>query len=180
MAYAPRMNILEAERIKIVTVSLLVVGRGRGGLAETGFFEMLGRWELEMFRYRYFHTTRNGRINMSACYFLMELWGRMRYAPTLTHEKGACFLFVVGRGRGGLAGMDFFYLLGRWKLQMFRCRYFHITRDGWINMSACYFLMELWGRMRYAPTLTDEKGASFLSAVGRGWGGLAGAGFFYL
>ena len=47
-------------------------------------------------------------------------------------------------------------------------------------MSACYFLMELWGRMRYAPTLTDEKGASFLPAVGRGRGGLAGTGFFYL
>ena len=44
-------------------------------------------------------------------------------------------------------------------------------------MSACYFLIELWGRMQYAPTLTDGKGACFLSAVGRGWGGLAGTGF---
>ena len=43
-----------------------------------------------------------------------------------------------------------------------------------------YFLIELWGRMRYAPTLTDEKGACFLSAVGRRWGVLAGVGFFYL
>ena len=55
----------------------------------------------------------SGRINMSARYFLMELWGRMQYAPTLTYEKGAFSLFVVGRRWGGLAGMDFFYLLRR-------------------------------------------------------------------
>ena len=44
-------------------------------------------------------------------------------------------------------------------------------------MFACCFLMELWGRMRYAPTLTDEKEAFSLFVVGRRWGGLAGAGF---
>ena len=63
-----------------------------------------------MFGCRYFYVTGNGRINMSACYFLIELWGRMQYAPTLTDEKGACFLFAVGRGRVVLAGMGFFYL----------------------------------------------------------------------
>ena len=47
---------------------------------------------------------------MFARCFLMELWGRMQYAPTLTDEKGACFLSAVGRGRGGLAGTGFFYL----------------------------------------------------------------------
>ena len=66
-----------------------------------------------MFMCRYFHITRNGQIDMFARCFLMELWGRMRYAPTLTDEKGACFLSVVGRGWGGLAGMDFFEMLGR-------------------------------------------------------------------
>ncbi|ETK05276.1 hypothetical protein T229_04370 [Tannerella sp. oral taxon BU063 isolate Cell 5] len=63
-----------------------------------------------MFRYRYFHITGNGWIDMFACCFLRKLWGRMQYAPTLTHEKGACFLSVVGRGRGDLAGAGFFYL----------------------------------------------------------------------
>ena len=63
-----------------------------------------------MFRYRYFHTTRDGLINMSACYFLIELWGRMQYAPTLTDEKEAFSLSAVGRGRGGLARVGFFYL----------------------------------------------------------------------
>ena len=63
-----------------------------------------------MFWCRYFYVTGNGRINIFPRYFLMELWGRMQYAPTLTDEKGACFLFVVGRGRGGLAGVGFFYL----------------------------------------------------------------------
>ena len=89
-------------------------------------------------------------------------------------------MFVVGWGRDVLAGMGFFYLLGGWKLEVFGCRYFYVTRDGRINMSSRYFLMELWGRMQYAPTLTDEKGACFLFVVGRGRGGLAGAGFFYL
>ena len=63
-----------------------------------------------MFRYRYFYVTRNGRINMCSRYFLIELWGRMQYAPTLTDEKGACSLSAVSRGRGGLAGTGFFYL----------------------------------------------------------------------
>ena|GEM_PF-2913555 len=63
MAYAPRMDISEAEWIE----------KGPG------------LWFIYPF------MTRNGRINMSARYFLIELWGRMQYAPTLTNEKGACF-----------------------------------------------------------------------------------------
>ena len=72
-----------------------------------------------MFRYRYFYVTRNGRINMFSRYFLIELWGRMRYAPTLTDEKGACFLFAVGRGRGGLVGAGFSESLDIVKLRAF-------------------------------------------------------------
>ena len=60
---------------------------------------------------------------------------------------------------------------------MFGCRYFYVTGDRRVNMFPCYFLIELWGRMQYAPTLTDEKGACFLSAVGRGRDSLAGMGF---
>ena len=60
---------------------------------------------------------------------------------------------------------------------MFGCRYFYVTGNGRINIFPRYFLMELWGRMQYAPTLTDEKEAFSLSAVGRGMGGLVGAGF---
>ena len=63
---------------------------------------------------------------------------------------------------------------------MFGCRYFYVTENGWINMFPRYFLMELWGRMQYAPTLTDEKGAFSLFVVGRGRAVLAGTGFFYL
>ncbi|AOH40239.1 hypothetical protein C7123_10815 [Tannerella serpentiformis] len=72
-----------------------------------------------MFRYRYFHITRNRLIDMFARCFLMELWGRMQYAPTLTDEKGACFLFAVGRGRGGLAGAGFSESLDIVKLRAF-------------------------------------------------------------
>ena len=50
---------------------------------------------------------------MFARCFLMELWERMPYATTLTDEKGAFSLSVVGRGRGGLAGAGFFDMLGR-------------------------------------------------------------------
>ena len=50
---------------------------------------------------------------MSARYFLRKLWGRMRYAPTLTDEKGAVSLSVGGRGRVALAGMGFSESLGR-------------------------------------------------------------------
>ena len=63
--------------------------------------------------------TRNGLIDMFARCFLMELWGRMQYAPTLTHEKGACFLSAVGRGRGGLAGVSFSESLDIVKLRVF-------------------------------------------------------------
>ena len=43
-------------------------------------------------------------------------------------------------------------------------------------MFAHCFLMELWGRMRYALTLTDEKGAVSLFVVGREWEWLGGGG----
>ena len=56
---------------------------------------------------------------MSARYFSRKLWGRMRYAPTLTDEKVAVSLFVVGRGRVILAGMGFSNSLGIGKLGMF-------------------------------------------------------------
>ena len=50
---------------------------------------------------------------MSARYFSRKLWGRMRYAPTLTDEKEAVSLFVGWRGMVALAGMDFSESLGR-------------------------------------------------------------------
>ena len=52
-----------------------------------------------------------------------------------------------------------------------------MMRDGQIDMFVCCFLRKLWGRMQYAPTLTDEKGAFSLFTVGRGRGGLAETGF---
>ena len=48
---------------------------------------------------------------MFARYFSKKLWGRMRYAPTLTDEKGAVSLFTGGRGRVVLAGMCFMYFM---------------------------------------------------------------------
>ena len=56
---------------------------------------------------------------MFACCFLGKLWGRMQYAPTLTNEKGECFLSAVGRGRGGLAGVGFSESLDIVKLRAF-------------------------------------------------------------
>ena len=67
--------------------------------------------KIEGFKHRYFYTIRDGRIDMSARYFSKKLWGRMRYAPTLTDEKGAVSLFAVGRGREILAGMCLMYFM---------------------------------------------------------------------
>ena len=48
---------------------------------------------------------------MSARYFSKKLWERMRYAPTLTDEKGAVSLFVGGRRKVVLTGMCFMYFM---------------------------------------------------------------------
>ena len=86
---------------------------GKGYLDENRLLLFVGKVKIEGFKYRYFYTIRGGRIDMSARYFSKKLWGRMRYAPTLTDEKGAVSLFIVGRGRGILTRIGFFYLLGR-------------------------------------------------------------------
>ena len=62
---------------------------------------------------------------------------------------------------------------------MFRHRYFYTIRGGRIDMSARYFSKKLWGRMRCAPTLTDEKGAFSLFVVERGRVVLSGMCFMY-
>ena len=48
---------------------------------------------------------------MSARYFSKKLWGRMRYAPALTDEKGAFSLFAGGRRKVVLTGMCFMYFM---------------------------------------------------------------------
>ena len=50
---------------------------------------------------------------MFARCFSRNLWGRMRYAPTLTDEKGAVSLFIVGRGMVTLAEIGFSESWGR-------------------------------------------------------------------
>ena len=84
-------------------------GKGRLGGDELLLF--VGKMKVEDFKHRYFYTIRGGRIDMSARYFSKTLWGRMRYAPTLTDEKGAVSLFVVERGRVVLTGMCFMYFM---------------------------------------------------------------------
>ena len=135
MAYALRMNISEAERIE----------------------KRPGLWFICL------RITGNGLIDMFAHCFLMELWGRMQYAPTLTDEKGACFLSTVGRRRDGLAGTGFSNSLGLGKLEV---------------LSLCLFLLFLsWLGERKQKKVKPPQGACFLSAVGRGRGGLARVGF---
>ena len=86
---------------------------GIGDLDENRLLLFVGKVKIEGFKHRYFYTIRGGRVDMSARYFSKKLWGRMRYAPTLTDEKGAFPLFAGGRGRGILTRIGFFYLLGR-------------------------------------------------------------------
>ena len=86
---------------------------GKGYLDENRLLLFVGKVKIEGFKHRYFYTIRGGQIDMSARYFSKKLWGRMRYAPTLTDEKRAVSLLVVGRGRVILAGMGFSESLGR-------------------------------------------------------------------
>ena len=84
---------------------------GKGYLDENRLLLFVGKMKIEGFKHRYFYTIRGGRIDISARYFSKKLWGRMQYAPTLTDEKGAFSLLVVGRGRVVLAGMCFMYFM---------------------------------------------------------------------
>jgi len=84
---------------------------GKGYLDENRLLLFVGKVKIEGFKHRYFYTIRGGRVDMSARYFLRKLWGRMRYAPTLTDEKGAFSLFAGGRGMVDLAGMCLMYFM---------------------------------------------------------------------
>ena len=84
---------------------------GKGYLDENRLLLFVGKVKIEGFKHRYFYTIRGGRVDMSARYFSKKLWGRMRYAPTLTDEKGAFSLFAGGRGRVVLARMCFMYFM---------------------------------------------------------------------
>ena len=86
---------------------------GKGRLDGNGLLLFVGKVKIEGFKHRYFYTIRGGRIDMFARYFSKKLWGRMRYAPTLTDEKGVVSLLVVGRGRGVLTRIGFSDILGR-------------------------------------------------------------------
>ena len=109
-----------------------------------------------------------------------EIMGAYAIRPYPDGRKGGVFFIRCRSEKSCLGGDRLLLFVGKMKIEDFGCRYFYVTRNGRINMSARYFLMELWGRMQYAPTLTDEKGAFSLSVVGRGRDVLAGAGFFYL
>jgi len=84
---------------------------GKGYLDENRLLLFVGKVKIEGFKHRCFYTIRGGRIDMFARYFSKKLWGRMRYAPTLTDKKGAVSLFVVGRGRVVLTEMCFMYFM---------------------------------------------------------------------
>ena len=80
---------------------------------------------------------------------------------------------------GSLGGDGLLLFVGKVKIEGFKHRYFYTIRSGRVDMSARYFLRKLWGRMQYAPTLTDEKGAFSLFAGGRGRVVLTGMCFMY-
>ena len=96
-------------------------------------------------------------------------------APT-----GGGFFVHRRSGKGYLDENRLLLFVGKVKIEGFKHRYFYTIRDGRVDMFARYFSRKLWGRMQYAPTLTDEKGAFSLFAGGRGRGILTRIGFFYL
>ena len=92
---------------------------------------------------------------------------------------GGVFFVRRWSGKGCLGENRLLLFIGKVKIEGFKHRYFYTIRGGRIDMSARYFLRKLWGRMQYAPTLTDEKGAVSLFAGGRGRVVLAGMCFMY-
>ena len=84
--------------------SLSVGGRGRVDLTGIGFSESWGRWKLRAF-FLYF-------------FLLFLSWLGERRQKKVKPSQGAFSLFVGRRGRGILARIGFFYLLGRWKLKV--------------------------------------------------------------
>ena len=84
---------------------------GNGGLGGGELLLFVGKVKIEGFKHRYFYTIRSGRVDLSARYFSKKLWGRMRYAPALTDEKGAFSLFAGGRRKVVLTGMCFMYFM---------------------------------------------------------------------
>lgn len=103
--------------------------RGRVDLAGMGFFESLGRWKL--------------RALFLSFFLLFLSWLGERRQKKVKTPQGSVSLFAGGRGRGILAGIGFFYLLGRWELKIFRYRYFYTIRGGRVDMSARYFSKKL-------------------------------------
>ena len=78
--------------------------RGIVTLMGMGFFESLGRWKL--------------RTSFLCLFLLFLSWLGERRQKKVKPPQGAFSLFAGGRGRGVLARIDFFYLLGRWKLKV--------------------------------------------------------------
>ena len=70
-------------------------------------------------------------------------------------------------GKGYLDENRLLLFVEKMKIESFKHRYFYTIRSGRVDLSARYFSKKLWGRMRYAPTLMDEKGAVSLFIVGR-------------
>ena len=78
--------------------------RGMVTLVGMGFSESWGRWKL--------------RALFLSFFLLFLSWLGKRRQKKVKPPQGAVSLLVVGRGRGILTRIGFFYLLGRWKLKV--------------------------------------------------------------
>lgn len=73
--------------------------RWRVVLIRMGFSDMLGRWKL--------------RASFLRLFLLFLSWHKKKRQKKVEPPQGAVSLFIVGRGRGILTRIGFFYLLGR-------------------------------------------------------------------
>ena len=105
--------------------------------------------------------------------------GAYAIRPYPDERKGGSFFVRRWAGKGYLDENRLLLFVRKVKIEGFKHRYFYTIRGGRVDMSARYFSKKLWGRMQYAPTLTNEKGAVSLFAGGRGRVVLAGMCFMY-
>ena len=100
----PKTGIPDGRRLEYLIRIACDETRGRANVTGMGFFESLGRWKL--------------RTSFLCLFLLFLSWLGERRQKKVKPPQGAFSLFAGGRGRGVLARIDFFYLLGRWKLKV--------------------------------------------------------------
>ena len=113
---------------------------------------------------------------MSACYFLIELWGSMRYAPYPDRRKGSGFFVRRRSGKGWLGGDGLLLFVGKMKIGGFWVQIFLRDRGRADRYVRLLFLKETMGAYAIRSYSEGRKGGVFFvhRRSGKGWLGRGG------